>query len=270
MKMMNGTKLNLKKIDLKFLGEENGKPCHKHILNGKEVPGCTSISGLFQDEGWKFAWPVKLMYERSMIVFKDAANAQKVISLRLDQIDELLKKTKNAWREKRDKAADSGTFAHKLIEAYLKKSEPPFLPGPEALHGFEEFIKWEAQNRPQWLGCEIQVGSEIHEFAGILDGLAIINGEKTLVDFKTSKDIKEEYNIQLAGLCICLEEMGVNVESRAILHLPKEGPFEYRPVKSNLVMDKNAFLAGLKFYNHKNIFKARGKNENKRSHQAVS
>lgn len=250
--------LNLKKLDLRFVEEENGKPCHKHILNSKEVPGCTSISGLFQDDGWKFAWPVKLMAEIVIREVNERILDQADQGLCLGQIEPICARAKNAWREKRSKSADSGQKAHAEIEKYIKTGAVPFLVEPEVQHCFDQFLRWEEVAKPKWLASEIQVGSETHKFAGILDAVAEIDGKLVLVDFKTSSGIKKEYNIQLAGLMICLEEMcleemGCVPEQRAILWLPKDGKYEYVSITSNLEYDKQAFLAGLEFYKYKNI-----------------
>jgi hypothetical protein len=127
----------------------------------------------------------------------------------------------------------------------------------------KNFLEWEKIYNPQWLASEIQVGSLKHRYAGILDALAIMNdmfGEKvTLIDFKTSSGIKDDYNIQLAGLCICLEEMGLKVDQRAILHLPKEGKYEFKIIDTDLEFEKKCFLSGLDFYRYKNMFLKGGK-----------
>lgn len=246
--------LTLKPINLTF--QEKG---HVHILNGFPVPGCTSISGLFQDDGWKFAWPVKLMYEKAMEEIREIGQ---YFDVTVAQADTILKKAKNAWREKRDSAAQKGTSAHEYVEDYVKHGVkiPPTV-NEEVRHCFNEFLIWEAKYAPTWLATELQVGSEKHNYAGILDALCEIDGKRVLLDYKTSKSIKADYNIQLAGLTMALEEMGCHVDKRAILHLPKEldKSFEYRIIESNLAQDKEAFLAGLEFYRHKNIFLARTK-----------
>lgn len=232
--------------------DKDGK--HIHLIEGKEVPGCTSISGLFSDDGWKFAWPPKLMEEQLLVILKSG------IPLHEDH----LKKAKNAWREKRDRSADSGTQAHSIIEKYIKTglTEMFVVENNEVENCVENFLSWEKAANPIWLASEIQVGSLKHSFAGILDALAQIDGGIVLVDFKTSSGIKPDYNIQLAGLCICLEEMGLKVDRRAILHLPKKGEFEYKEIRTDLEFEKKCFLAGLEHYRHKNMFL--GKNEYKK------
>lgn len=248
--------------NLTFRSEENGKPCHKHIMDGEEVPGCTSISGLFQDDGWKFAWPPKIMEQ--VALQKLDAHWRRNGDINYSQVQEIITSSKNAWRRKRDKSADTGVIAHGIIEQFIKTGEPqPRQKDPEVHNCFDQFLEWVAKYNPLWIGSEIQVGSVVHRFAGILDALADIGGQLTLVDFKTSAEIKDDYAIQLAGLCICLEEMGVKVSQRAILHLPKTGPYEFRIIDSDLEKDKAAFLAALEFYDHKNLFMARMKKEKK-------
>lgn len=251
--------LELKKLDLKFIEEEDGKPCHKHILSGEEVAGCTSISSLFPDDGWKFAWPVKLMAEKLMAWW---AIGEPVTN---KSFENAIKTAKNAWREKRDKSADTGTLGHLIIEKIIKSDMSNYkdtimVPNDaEILNIVNNFRDWVDFAKPQYIASELQVASETHKFAGILDALAVIDGKLILVDFKTSSAIKDDYNIQLAGLMICLEEMGCKPDGRAILHLPKDGKYEYRVIDSNLEEEKKDFLAGLAFYHRKNLWKARNK-----------
>lgn len=245
----------LKPINLTF--REKG---HVHLLNGIQVPGCTSISGLFQDDGWKFAWPVKLMYERMMEWWKNVGKPM------AGGFKENLKKAKNAWREKRDEAAAKGTSAHQYIHDWISAgiSIPPTV-SEEIKNCFNEFRAFERKYNPVWLATELQVGSETNNFAGILDALCTIDDILVLLDFKTGDKVKimdrktkkeyvkPDYVVQLAGLHICLEEMGVKPEKRAILHLPKTGPYEYVPVESDLEFEKKCFLAGLNLYPFKNL-----------------
>lgn len=261
--------LTLKKLDLKFLSEQNGKPCHKHLMlidgEWKEVPGCTSISNLFQDDGWKFAWPPKLMYETIVKLVADYV-FDKYLKIPYKAFLGILKQAKSAWRTSKKSAADKGTEAHAFIDAWIKNKSPlpPFV-DPEVANSFNNFLEWETAYKPDWQGTELQVGSVKYKFAGILDGVALINDRLTLVDYKSSGGIKDEYTIQLAGLCVCLEEMGVIVEDRAILHIPKVGAYFYKPIDTDLAKDKLAFLVAREFYEQKNLFEWRCKNDPQKS-----
>lgn len=248
-------KLALKDTDKIRFTENRFKGIHLHemLLDGvwTPVPGATTISGLFPSDAWKFAWPPKLMAEKLVCILNDG----KVIC----EAD--IKTAKNAWREKRDKAADSGSRSHEIIESYIKtNSFDTSSENIEVQNSVHEFMLWEAKTRPQWLASELQVGSLSNRFCGILDAVAIIDGKTALVDFKTSASgDKPEYAIQLAGLHIALTEMGIIPEKRVVLHLPKKGQYSYIPIETDLDKDKQAFLAALEFYKHKNIFLARCK-----------
>src|ERR1041384_6501661 len=99
---MISNKLKLNPVPGLTFNDEGGK--HIHLYNGvDEWPGCTSVSGLYSPDGWKFAWPPKLMAESLETAWlPDTAYSR---PLR----DQIIKEAKNAWRQKRDKAADSGT-----------------------------------------------------------------------------------------------------------------------------------------------------------------
>lgn len=254
---------------LSFKSEEYGKPCHKHILNGEQIPGCTSVSGQFSEDGWKFAWPVKLMESHILEDLNRMAEKHDGYEnggpfVWLKDAVAITATHKNAWRRTRDSAASKGKDAHAFIEEYIKTgaiAKPP--DDKEVVNCLDGFFKWEAKYNVEWLASEIQVGSLKYRFAGILDALVRVDDKIVLLDYKSSASIKDEYNIQLAGLCICLEEMGVTVDARAILHIPKEGEYEFRIIDSDLAKDKLAFLVGLEFYRHKNLFLARCKNRKK-------
>src|SRR3990167_5223989 len=252
---------NLKKLPLELKQTDKG---HIHLLNGKQVCGCTSISKLFEEDGWKFAWPPKLAVE----YIKERWGEN--LPYNREYIDTTLQEGKNAWRKKRDKSADTGTLAHQWCEVYIKGKLDGYeketillghtLPiDEEILSCVIKFLDWESKNKVEWLASEVQVGSLKYNFAGILDWCAIVNGIETLGDIKTSKDIKFSSYIKTAGLWICLEEQSWIPKQRMILHLPKESnkDYEARIVPTNIEKDKEAFITGVLFYNQLNLFKGR-------------
>lgn len=112
-------------------------------------------------------------------------------------------------------------------------------------HPVEEFIKFEAKHAIKWVCVEKIVGSVEHYVAGRLDSLAFIDEKLSLVDFKTSSHIDEGYILQTAGYKLCLDEMGIPVEQRIILRIPKvkEDNFEAVLVNTDYQEDKEAFLS---------------------------
>lgn len=255
--------IKLKNQEYQRFTEDRSKAIHLHEqrIDGvwTPVPGATSIAGLFSEDFWKFAWPVKLMEEKLKETWvENVAFPQQIINSHLKQ-------AKNAWREKRDKSADVGTEGHHLIEEWIKnKTIPMVQSGTELANIVGEFKKWEDYAKPKWLASEIQVSSLEHRFCGILDALCEIDGKLTLLDFKTGTSIKDDARIQLAGLMIALEEMGCVPDQRAILHLPKKGEYEFRLITGDLEYEKKDFLSAVPFYGRKNLFLERCKNREKK------
>ena len=261
-------KIQLKDIGLGFKDEG-----HIHSIKGiGEVPGCTSVSGLFGEDGWKFAWPVKLM-EQGMVeqAISDSKDFPKGDSIfNVDYIVEMAKKYKNAWRQKRDKTKDLGVILHGDISRMIKeaiKAEIRILPIESVAKEFEEsfkgFLEWQTDSNIEWLASEVQVGSLTHNYAGILDCIYKIGDKVYLDDIKTSDKPKKEWKIQLAGLKMALREQGVNVDETGILLLRREGEFER--ISMNVTeADEKAFLVGLEFYRQKNLFAGRNRKEKKK------
>lgn len=259
-------KLNLKPLPIRFTEEG-----HIHEIRiGPEwqpVPGCTTVSGLFQDDGWKFAWPVKLMANKLKEDLVEAA--EEIAYSPFDKSEkfcfdkktlyEFIDDAKNAWRRKRDKAADTGVIGHKNIENFIDTGFMTPTEDKEIQNIASNFLKWNKEYKPEWLASEVQVGSFIHKYCGILDAVAVINGEIVLMDFKTSSSIKPDYNIQLAGLALALQEQGFTIDKRAILHLPKEGEYTFKYIETDLKEEQNDFLSGLDFLRRKNMFMGRNK-----------
>lgn len=237
---------------------------HIHLLDGCEVPGCSTVSGLFDKGDWRCAWASKMAIDKvSSILDHDGRLCRDPG----DTIEGLLKGAKNAWRQKRDLAADDGTALHKELENYIKyqinDTTPYVIPWGEntRFYAFREalrqFYNWEEEHWVEWMGSEVQVASKVHRFAGILDWLGMVDGVLTLGDFKTGKEVYPQHAIQMAGLMICLNEVGLYPQQRIILHIPKDGPFEAVFMNTDIVADKIAFLSGLDFLNHRNLLEAR-------------
>lgn len=244
--MIAQTSLMLKDMGLAF---EPGN--HIHSINGTKVPGCTTVSGMLP-KGWLAPWAAK---EATEYVLAELAKInEREDMLPYDYAVEIVKKGKNAWRNKRDVAAGNGTRAHELIEAWIKTGQEPLMPleTPEVQNAVRLFFEWEQKHRVVWMSSELQVGSRKHMFAGILDFLAVVDGRVMLGDFKTSSGIHPEYYVQTAGLQIALEEMGgPQIEERLILHIPKTGDdFEDRIVPTPIAHDKELFLSALQFWRY--------------------
>ena len=71
-------------------------------------------------------------------------------------------------------------------------------------------------------------------YAGTADLVAYIDSELTLVDYKTTYTISDmTCGVQLEAYAQALENMGDKVQKKGILHLKKDGTYEFRgyPIK---------------------------------------
>ena len=118
------------------------------------------------------------------------------------------------YRETRDKAGAIGTSIHEQIEARLNRDGQ--LPWPGLTH-----IKIIEQ--------EIQLVSEDEKYGGTLDAVGIDNqGRHVLLDWKTSKGIYANYQLQLAAYTHIWDENrpGREITGGAyIVHFSKAGEF---------------------------------------------
>lgn len=122
-----------------------------------------------------------------------------------------------------ERAADSGKKIHNNIELLesgfevvwddKKFNEMEWL----GLCRFMEFYK---NHNPEIMAKELTVYSDEYKYAGTLDNISEINGEKWLIDFKFTNAIYPTNFLQLAAYRHAWDEMGKEkIDRMGILHL---------------------------------------------------
>jgi CRISPR/Cas system-associated exonuclease Cas4 (RecB family) len=208
---------------------------HQYKLDGITCAGVSTISDYRPKDYLKF-WSAKMVVEF-------LADKQEIIKkLNKKEYSDLLYEAKNQHAKKSKEATDIGEKAHNWIESYIKGKRLPITRDIE--NPVNEFLKFEKVHKVEWIAVEKIVCSSTYLVAGRLDALAIVDGKLSLVDLKTSSQIEEGYFLQTAGYQLCLEEMGVKVNQRIILRLPKKRGDEFEPVlvDTEYEEDKKAFL----------------------------
>ncbi len=137
----------------------------------------------------------------------------------------------------RDEAAEVGTIAHKMIECYFtgeefdreKYSKENIDLAENALLSFYE---WVGQHNIRMIGSELQLVSDTHKYGGTLDCICELDGELTLLDFKTGKAVYDDYFVQLAAYRELAKEHGYDVKKCRILRVGRDETegFEERTV----------------------------------------
>ena len=126
----------------------------------------------------------------------------------------------------RDKAANVGTIVHERILAYYKGYEidnsniaPDVWEMTE--DSMKSFYEWAKPRDVKPELIEEPLVSEIYQYGGTFDILGPMDGESTLLDFKSGSGLYEEHFIQLAGYLGLIREAGYDPKKIVILNIPK-------------------------------------------------
>lgn len=206
--------------------------------NGKKVNilGVTSVTGVVDKSSALIGWAVKL----ARLYLSDRVEAGEPITL--SEIEEACRQ--HTIRKK--EAADIGTEIHSIVEKWIKQQELEIPEDDRIRNGFDAFLKFQTEHKAKWIESEKIIYSQKHDYAGILDAVAEIDGDLVLVDFKSSNGLYPEMSFQAAAYQLAYEEMtGKQIKYRLIARFGKEdGEFEVKRYDENQA-DKEAFLACL-------------------------
>lgn len=177
---------------------------HIYYVGDKVVYGVTSIVGVLDKPALMY-WAVNMAIEYLDNNLKAGESLDEV------QIKTLLDNAKKAHRVKKDKSADIGTMIHNWIERYVKsrieKRPAPERPINEEMNNaIDGFFKWAKDNKVQLIDSEQKIYSKKHHYAGTYDLEAMVNGKRTIIDFKTGKAIYPEMFLQASAYLEAKEE----------------------------------------------------------------
>lgn len=141
-----------------------------YSLDGEKIPGVTTIISRFKESGGLIHW-----------AWKQGA----------DGLD---------YRETKQKAADAGTCAHDMFECWKlkKKFDPSGYDAQivvKARGAYSAFLEWAEQTKLEIDQTELSLISKKYRYGGTLDAM-LVNGKRSLGDYKTSNAIYIDYLIQ--------------------------------------------------------------------------
>ncbi len=139
------------------------------LKDGTQVPGTTTICGAYRDSGGLLRWNWE--QGRQGIPFGQSLK----------------------------RAADIGTLVHKAIEARIKGWPPIVAEDEGTARAINAFLEWEKHNKIEILEMEIPLVSEEFRYGGTPDAVGVIDVEFVLLDWKTSKGVYKEHQLQLAA-----------------------------------------------------------------------
>lgn len=156
---------------------------------------------------------------------------------------------------RKEAAASIGSQVHEWAERFVLAQEFG-EPMPEVndemdekvLNGIGAFVDWYKSQKIKYHATEQIVYSKRHGYVGMADGLAEINGELTVIDYKTSKGIYNEMRYQVAAYWAALEEEhGKKINQALVIKFDKEtGNVDTKYLtREDLENDFQAFLGAL-------------------------
>jgi hypothetical protein len=150
----------------------------------------TTVTGVWDKSSALIAWAAGCAAKRFRQIIEDGG----------EDLIEAEKKAKREYRKVSREALDIGSEVHNLIEVHLK-GQPVHLKnyGKRVQNGYNAYLKWEEVNNFELIASERRMYSE-KGFAGTTDCICKLNGEKYVIDFKTSKGVYEPgYSMQLSA-----------------------------------------------------------------------
>jgi len=150
------------------------------------------------------------------------------------EVSERVELITTAYKKIGEEAANIGSRVHHWLRLYIDEAQPEEFESPEGGEKcIDAFREWEKSKQVKWEASERIVfqAARALRYAGTADALAEIDGQKFVVDFKTSKKIYKSYHLQVAAYASALnEELGLEYDKGyqgLILRLDKEsGKFQ--------------------------------------------
>ena len=153
---------------------------------------------------------------------------------------------------------DIGKLLHAYIQADLEGAvvnEVGYTPEQISLakKSFAQYLRWKDGRQIKAIKTEYVMVSEKYKYGGTLDALLEIDGELTLLDWKTSNYMSLDYKLQVAAYLYLLQEQGITPSRVGVLRLPKtDSEFEYYESDANTHLQKygEAWLRALEWYRY--------------------
>ena len=207
----------------------NGKASHRYEADGRAVPGVTTILDVLNKPALP-RWAAKSAAEYAINEW-DYLSEQPV--------SERLALIKGSPWEQTKKAMARGTDVHAFAEQ-LVAGKPVDVP-PELLPYVEPMAQWMDDYRVEPLLLERVVYNDDPEWCGTLDLLALIGGERLVIDYKTGKRAYNEVSLQLTAYRrarFLVNDDGTtepmpNTDGAAVLQIDGQGGYQFRRVNTD-------------------------------------
>lgn len=184
---------------------------------------------------------------QNALVFDESNHSYKLNGYLLPSVTQIMKPLSSVEYKDVDndvlmKAAERGTAVHEAIE-YKIKYDFDDCPAQYEEY-YNAFLKFAQDYSPKWINSEMRIYHRQLMYAGTVDLICEIDGEKVIVDFKTSSKINHMLTgVQLEAYAQALNSAGIDIDYKAILHLRKDGKYSFERYEKNDSESWNCFGA---------------------------
>lgn len=207
-----------------YNGEVKGKfftESHQYWVNGKRPPSVTGILNVIDKSRALVPWALEEAVKSLLPRLNKKLTASELV------------KACFASEEKKTAASDLGTKIHEWCEEFIRselgQAETPAMPTDKAiLTGANAFLDWVMSHKVEFVSTERVVYSKEHNYIGTLDIEAVVDGERCLIDLKSSNGLYNTVRMQTAAYAKAdEEERGQVYAGRWAIRLAKETEQEY-------------------------------------------
>lgn len=228
------TELYKGKVKVKFFPASHQYWVSENGSTFKRMGGATSIIGIKDKSRALTPWSAELAADFLFSEYRRKGEITKDDVINAYIQHELYK----------DRAAALGTKIHDWCEQYINHGlglcDHPDMPEDQnVLIGVSSFVDWAKKHKVKFVSSERIVYSLKHKFMGKMDIEALIDGERCLVDLKTSNGLYNSVSMQTAAYAKAdEEENGKPYKGRWAIRISKETEEEYNK-RMILKMEKN-------------------------------
>ena len=156
-------------------------PKQGYYLDGKRIPGTTTVIGRFKDSGALIAWAYKMGRTHGDLAAKGLPEPGSLYAVT-------------------DEAANIGTIVHARVDDDIHGREYD-IEGEDARvkSAFAAYLSWKKQTGALVVATEMPLISKEYRFGGTPDAIASVDGKLCLLDWKTSNAVYSDHLVQLAA-----------------------------------------------------------------------
>lgn len=227
-----------------------------YVVEGEKYPSVTSVLNIIA-KPQLVPWAAKTAAEAfaELILANEVGDFGELIAFERARLPEFVKMAKAAPRKRMTDAADIGSRVHEYIECWTSGADLPPVTD-DMRPSLDAYDQWVEEHGITIMESEQVVWSDAWRFAGTLDAIGQDrDGNRVVLDWKTSSAIHDEYMMQVAAYVVADEERtGLRAAEAHIVRFPKDGKgVEVKTLDASAISEQfSGFISALSLWRFRN------------------